>query len=119
MARSLAIGSLVLGTRPRVAVPFTDHATRPDVADAVARGCDVAELRADLCSAFGADHLLAALAPLAGVPTIATIRHADEGGGWRGSEADRLALYRALLPSVDAVDVEIASEIGPAVLAAA
>jgi 3-dehydroquinate dehydratase-1 len=119
MARGLAIGSLVLGTRPRIAVPFTDHATRPDVADAVARGCDVAELRADLCSAFDAAHLEGALAPLAGVPTIATIRHGDEGGGWRGAEADRLALYRALLPRVDAIDVEIASEIGRPAIAAA
>jgi len=119
MARSLAIGSLVLGVRPRIAVPFTDHATRPDVADAAARGCDVAELRADLCSAFDAPHLLAALAPMAGVPTIATIRHADEGGGWRGPEADRLALYRALLPRADAIDVEIASEIARPALAAA
>jgi 3-dehydroquinate dehydratase-1 len=120
MARSLAIGTLVLGQdRPRIAVPFTDGATRPDVADAVARGCDVAELRADLCSAFDAPHLLAALAPFAGVPLLATIRHGDEGGGWRGAEADRLALYRALLPRVDAIDVEIASEIGRPVIAAA
>jgi 3-dehydroquinate dehydratase-1 len=119
MPAALAIGSLVLGARPRIAVPFTDQATRADVAAAVAAGCDVAELRVDLFSAFATEHVLAQLPTFAGVPTIATIRHGDEGGGWRGSEAERLALYRALLPSVGAIDVEIASEIGRAALAAA
>lgn len=116
---SLAIGSLVLGNRPRIAVPFTDHATRADVADALTRGMDVAELRVDLHSHVGADAVLATLGLFAGVPTLATVRHADEGGGFRGDEVERLALYRALVPRVDAIDVEIASEIGGAAIAAA
>lgn len=119
MPPALAIGSLVLGTRPRIAVPFTDHATRSDVAGAVAAGCDVAELRVDLFSSFAPAHVLAQLPTFAGVPTLATIRHGDEGGGWRGSEPDRLALYRALLPRVDALDVEIAAEIAAPAIAAA
>jgi len=116
---SLAIGSLVLGNRPRIAVPFTDHATRADVGDALTRGMDVAELRVDLFSHATPDAALATLGLFAGVPTLATVRHADEGGGFRGSEVERLALYRAFVPRVDAIDVEIASEIGGAVIAAA
>ena len=53
------------------------------------------------------------------MPLLATIRSAAEGGGWKGPEAERLALFRALLPRVDAVDVEIASEIARDVVAAA
>lgn len=116
---SLSIGSLVLGTRPRIAVPFTDRATRADVAEALSHGMDVAELRVDLYASFAPDHALAALATFAGVSTLATVRHADEGGGFRGPEAERLALYRALVPRVDAIDVEIASEIGAPAIASA
>jgi len=116
---SLAIGSLVLGTKPRIAVPFTDRATRPEVGEALAGGLDVAELRVDLYGSFAAEHVLATLPTFAGVPTLATVRHADEGGGFRGTEAERLALYRALVPRVDAIDVEVASEIGRPAIAAA
>lgn len=116
---SFAIGSLVLGARPRIAVPFTDHATRPEIAELGGRGLDVAELRIDLYSSFATDHVLGTLRIYDGVPTLATIRHGDEGGGWRGTESERLALYRALIPGVDAIDVEVASEIArPAVAAA-
>lgn len=109
----------MLGVKPRIAVPFTDHATRADVAEALAQGLDVAELRVDLWASFAVEHVLATLERFAGVPTLATVRHADEGGGFRGPEPERLALYRALLPRVDAIDVEVASEIGAAVIAAA
>ena len=109
----------MLGTRPRVAVPFTDHATRQDVAALLGRGLDVAELRVDLFSSIAADHVLATLDRFAGVPTLATIRHGDEGGGFRAGEAERLALYRALVPRVDAIDVEVAAEIARPAIAAA
>lgn len=109
----------MLGTRPRIAVPFTDRATRADVAEALAGGMDVAELRADLHASFEVERVLGTLDRFAGVPTLATVRHADEGGGFRGPEPERLALYRALAPRVDAIDVEIASEIGAAAIRAA
>ena len=116
---SFAIGSLVLGARPRIAVPFTDHATRPEIAELGGRGLDVAELRIDLYASFATEHVLGTLGLYTGVPTLATIRHGDEGGGWRGDEAERLALYRALVPRVDAIDVEIASGIARPAIAAA
>jgi 3-dehydroquinate dehydratase-1 len=116
---SLRIGSLELGTRPRVAVPFADHATRAEVAALRAQGLDVAELRVDHFARAGAEHVLAQLDVFAGTPLLATIRSAAEGGGWKGPEAERLALFRALLPRVGAVDVEIASEIARDVVAAA
>jgi len=48
-------------------------------------------------------------ARFAGLPLLATIRSAAEGGGWKGTESERLALFRALLPHVGAVDIELSS----------
>jgi 3-dehydroquinate dehydratase-1 len=92
-------------------VPFADAATRAEVLLLVQQGLDVAELRVDRFARVDVAAVLARLDVYAGVPLLATIRCAAEGGGWKGTEADRLVLFRALLPRVDAVDVEIASEI--------
>ena len=46
-----------------------------------------------------------------GRPVLLTIRHAREGGAWRGSEEERLALYVEGLGAVSAVDVETGSSI--------
>lgn len=119
MPPALHLGPLPLGTRPRVAVPFTDSALRADVVELGSRGLDVAELRVDLFASCETEAVLAVLPTFSGVPKLATIRHADEGGGWKGSEPERLALYRALLPHVDAVDVEVRSEIAPDVVTTA
>jgi 3-dehydroquinate dehydratase-1 len=45
-----------------------------------------------------------------GVQLLATIRSGAEGGQWNGPDAGRLALFEAILPSVDAVDIELSSE---------
>lgn len=119
MATGLRIGSLELGVRPCVAVPFADRSTRAEVLALAQRGLDVAELRVDHFARFDRAHVLAQLDVFAGVPVLATIRSAAEGGGWPGTEAERLALFRALIPRVDAVDVEIASEIARDVVGAA
>lgn len=72
--------------------------------------CDMVEVRLDLTGLCGGrwSHLCAAIRKQ-GMPVLLTIRAAREGGQWRGSEAERLALYRAGLDSVSAVDVEIGS----------
>lgn len=119
MRPALRIGSLELGTRPRVAVPFADRATRAEVAALRAQGLDVAELRVDHFARFDAEHVIAQCDVFAGTPLLATIRSAAEGGGWKGPEPERLGLFRALLPRVDAVDVEIGSAIARDVVAAA
>jgi 3-dehydroquinate dehydratase-1 len=116
---ALRIGSLELGTRPRVAVPFSDRATRAEVDALRAQGLDVAELRVDHFARTDREHVIAQLDTFAGVPLLATIRSADEGGAWKGPEAERLALYGALLDRVGAVDVEIASGIAGEVIRAA
>jgi 3-dehydroquinate dehydratase-1 len=100
-------------------VPFSAAVTRADVLSLAQQGLDVAELRVDHFARVDAAAVLAGLDVFAGVPLLATIRSAAEGGGWKGTEAERLALFRTLLPRVDAVDVEIASEIARDVIDAA
>lgn len=83
-----------------------------------AQGADLLEVRVDRFppSVRSADALR--LARRFG-PVLLTIRSRKEGGGWRGTEAARLALFRALIPAADAVDVEGASPVAGAVLRAA
>jgi 3-dehydroquinate dehydratase-1 len=117
-AMGFAIGNLKLGGRARVAVPFRDDATRAGVRGLVARGLDVAELRVDLFASRDPSYALGVLPVFADVPTLATIRCAAEGGSWSAPEDERLALYRSLVPRVDAIDVEISSSIAPDVISA-
>lgn len=119
MASRWRIGALELGARPRVAVPFGDAVTRSEVVLLAEQGLDVAELRVDHFTRVDLDWVLARIDVFAGIPLLATIRSAAESGGWQGSEAERVALFRALLPRVDAVDVEIESEIARDVVHAA
>lgn len=104
----IKLGDLVLTEgRPYVAVSFTDADGKDEVTRARAAGVAIAELRVDLFARHSPDYAEAQIRRLAGLPTLATIRYAAEGGGWKGSEVERLALYKAILPLVDAIDVEL------------
>lgn len=107
------LGKLTLdGSRPVVAVPFAARATASMVRDAVARGLDVAELRLDLYDDASPAAARDAIAAFDDTPTIATVRSAAEGGGWKATEQERLRLLEAVAPHVDGVDIELgASEI--------
>jgi 3-dehydroquinate dehydratase-1 len=107
--RPLRLGPLALGDAPCVAVPFDDAPSRDEVQALRARGLDVAELRIDHFAARDAGAVRAELSKYAGIPTLATIRSAAEGGAWQGGEAERAKLFLALLDAVDAVDVELAA----------
>ena len=105
---------------PTVIVPVTDRTPPRTIVLATDIGVDLAEARVDL---FRKRAPAAALqfidAIRRSLPVLVTIRAAAEGGAFRDSEPERLALYRALLPSADAVDVELAAAIRPAVVRAA
>jgi len=104
----LRLGDLELvGGRPNVAVSFTDVDGRGEVAQAREAGVAIAELRIDLFARLTPDYVALQAERLAGLPTIATIRLAAEGGAWTGDEAARLKLYEAVLPFVDGIDVEL------------
>lgn len=100
------IGDLLLdGRTPRVAVSFDRPVTRADLQRARAAGADLAELRID----HWQDPEPSSLPALGELPLLATIRHAREGGAWSRSEAQRLALFEAITPHVDALDVELSA----------
>jgi 3-dehydroquinate dehydratase-1 len=71
-------------------------------------GADMLELRIDLLDA-DARKILQALKKL-GLPVIITNRMKQEGGAWEGSEDERIQKLLSLLPSADAVDIELCAE---------
>lgn len=73
--------------------------------------CDIIELRVDQLPS-DADWIGAVREiEKAGRPVIVTIRLKNEGGGWKGKDADRRVLFERALEAAAAVDVELRSEI--------
>ncbi|WP_367136778.1 type I 3-dehydroquinate dehydratase [Saccharothrix sp. HUAS TT1] len=95
---------------PLVAVSFDDTDSEQAAEQARSAGVDVAELRVDRFSRTDAAHVRDQVRAFRGLPVLATVRSAAEGGGWTGSEQERLDLFRELAPLVDAVDVELSAE---------
>lgn len=105
----LFLGSLELnpGT-PRVAVGFSEVPDQACVERFRRDGVDIAEVRLDQFKSLEHDHITSTLTLFRdALPTIATIRISDEGGGWRDTEEARQRLFEVILPYVDAVDVEL------------
>lgn len=101
--------ALLAGEVPLVAVSFRDNDGERLAHEAVAAGVDVAELRIDQFSHAGRDHVLTEVRRFNRLPILATIRSSLEGGAWTGTETERLDLYNAVLPEVDAIDIELSS----------
>ncbi len=120
--RAIRIGSLELGDVPRIAVPLTDDDPGGDMR-AVARLADIVELRIDAFSSLDIEHVRGVVEAVRGAspetPIIATVRAAEEGGQKELPDAERLALYGAVMPSVDAVDIELRASLRDQVIAAA
>ncbi len=117
---ALAIGECILGDTPRVALALRDNVARSDVDLYIGRGVDMVELRIDQFEDGPVEYVQEQLRRFSGIPRIGTVRGRAEGGGWRLDEQQRLALYRAVIPHVEAVDIEInADAIHDAVVEAA
>ena len=116
----LRIGEVELGSIPRIAAVFSDAEIRAG-ADAARRHADLIELRIDRFTRLDATSVLDVCreARSSAMPVIATVRASYEGGEASLDEAARLALYEAVIPTVDAVDIELESEIREPVLSAA
>lgn len=106
---------LSLDTCPRVAIAIQD-AIEPELIRAA--GPDmVVELRLDALADQSPAACCAFVRRYAEFPLLATLRRREEGGAWKGTEIERRACYSAVLPLVQAIDVEIgASEIVEAVM---
>ena len=103
-----SIGSLEVGKIPRVVGTVTEEATLRRLAGGEAVPCDIVEVRLDQVgvSMPGGLDLCWAIGESA-APVLLTLRHAEEGGAWRGTEAERIRLLKEALPLVQAVDTEI------------
>lgn len=105
---------------PLIAVAFSGDTAAEVIADAENQGLDIAEMRIDHFPSTAVADVLAEIGKFSMLHTIGTIRMAVEGGKWAGSEEQRLQLFRAIIPAVDAVDVELqARSILPQVVEAA
>lgn len=101
---------------PTMAVPFTSPEEVMHISE-VAQLADVAEFRADLFASGSAQFLLEHAAPLIdALPTLLTVRGATEGGGWKGTEQDRVQILNTLMPFFDAVDIEVLADAMPEVI---
>jgi 3-dehydroquinate dehydratase-1 len=119
--RPLRIGDVTLRPHhPTVIAPFTDRTPDDTLARATQEGLDLLEARVDLFHERELESIGERLERARKfAPILLTLRSAKEGGAWRGSESDRVELYAALLPLVDAVDVELGASIRASVVAAA
>ncbi|HNR29661.1 MAG TPA: type I 3-dehydroquinate dehydratase [Candidatus Hydrogenedentes bacterium] len=105
----LYLGAVTLGPVPRVVVCLRDN-TPPATLDAIAAaGADAVELRIDEFTDQSPAYVLEQIERARRLPIIATIRGRLEGGAWNRSEKERLELYRAVAPHVQALDIEFSS----------
>jgi 3-dehydroquinate dehydratase-1 len=106
----LKLGRLALGRIPRLAISFKDNVSPGLIRKIKNPGSHVAELRIDQYSSFEIQHVLKEAKKFSKFPSIATIRSKKEGGRWYLSDQKRIKLFEAVLPYVDAVDIELSSK---------
>jgi 3-dehydroquinate dehydratase I len=109
--QDLRLGGVVLDGTPRLVVGFTDTASAETARAARDHGVDIAELRIDQFGSHEHAYVLNQVRKWSRLPTIATVRTEKQGGRYRQQESERLLLFKAVLPEVDAVDVELDAEI--------
>ncbi|MBX3175922.1 MAG: type I 3-dehydroquinate dehydratase [Candidatus Hydrogenedentes bacterium] len=101
------IGEIDLCAAPCAAIAIQEAVAPEAIRAAAGEHRVLVELRLDALGEHDPLALAAFAARYAGFPRLVTLRHADEGGGWRGGEAARVACYEAVLAHCEAVDVEI------------
>ncbi len=107
-----SLGPLSVGDVPRVVgVLAGDWKDFPLLAaSAKEQGADLLEFRADFCWGQAPKAVLSLVRQVKRVsdlPILLTVRQFPEGGYFAGSENERLDMFRALLPEVVSVDVEL------------
>ena len=110
MERTLKIGNVGLGKVPRIAAILHNRLPAGTLKSLQKRGADLVEARIDLFHPFKVDAITTALKrikELAKMPVIGTIRRPGDGGSKGIPEPLRLEIFKAVIPYVDCVDIEI------------
>lgn len=107
-----SIGAVGLGPSPRIAVPLTDTDLQANLVKA-RRWATIVELRVDMFACLEESHVASVCEATrtTGAAVLATVRCRQQGGVATLDDEQRLALYRAAAPHVDAIDVELRSPI--------
>lgn len=111
----IRIGNLELGKRPRVAAVVDGMVPLQDLIDLAKKGVDLFEVRVDLI-AKPLECIVQCLRDLkktACLPVIGTVRPNER------TKNDRPAIFSAIMPYVDCVDMELDAAIAPQVQAQA
>ncbi len=123
---NVRIGKVKVGDTPRLVATVTTPQNPAAAAKARTSGADIVELRLDYLAALPEEKVVEAVrkaASAAAIPVIATLRTPREGGirrdGFLSDEKKREAMFRAVIPHVHAVDVELSSPILSEVIGAA
>lgn len=108
----IKIGNVVLGNIPRVVLVSSDVENGDFIEKAKAEGADILELRIDLFRSIEKDYIVKLIKSIKGkgLPIIATIRKKEEDGKRYISDDERLKLFNAVIPLVDAIDIELESK---------
>jgi 3-dehydroquinate dehydratase I len=103
------IGDVQLGNVPRVVLVVSGDA--PALRHAAEHGVDIFELRVDQLRTSDVARVVAEVKLIRKhrLPIIGTVRSAKEGGAGDLSDSKRAALYEAIFPLVDAIDIEVSS----------
>jgi 3-dehydroquinate dehydratase-1 len=111
----MKIKGVELGGEPSVAAVITGKIDPRAVKRALRAGADLIEVRLDTFDEQDSERLarafdrLAELASIEKIPVILTVRSSAEGGKRAIPDADRLDIFRALIPKTDIVDIELSS----------
>lgn len=110
---SIQFGALPVGDKPRIVGILS-------ALDTVSRAldqrppCDLIEFRLDRIGVESDEWLSQALKiEAAGWPVIATLRIPEEGGNWKGADADRLPHFKRALDHLASIDTELRSPLFP------
>ena len=111
LLRPVRIGNVLLGKGPVIVLTVTDREAPEKIQKAGRLGARILELRIDRLRKISPVAVLKTICSLKklGRPLIATIRSLKEGGGRPLTGTRRLALFKKILPEVQAIDLELSS----------
>lgn len=111
-AGSVRMKTGAVGKTPLIAAVITGGVNAGAIRKAASLGAGLLELRVDSFTSIEPGRLLASfekLKKITELPILLTIRSAKEGGQAELPDRERVAMYGALIPFADLVDIELSS----------